>query len=343
MSVLNFKPNTITSNLISGLKDRTKDIVDQRFGFISPERKTLEAIGQKYNITRERVRQIINFSLNSIKQSPAIESAQGAFLELRNIIDRKGWILSEKELLDYLAYDPVSKNHIFFLLVLGDDFTRLKEDDDFHHRWTVDEKSADGVHQALKQLHQEIKEEKVLLEKEIISLLRAEVEDFIKKEISDEIIRSWLNISKIIASNPLGEWGSVSSPLISPRGMRDLAFLILKKHGSPMHFSEVAQKINQCFSRPAHIATVHNELIKDDRFILVGRGIYALGEWGYKPGTVREVIKDIIKTNGPLTQEEIVKIVLKERYIKENTILVSLQNRQYFKRNKDGKYITISN
>jgi len=343
MSVLSFKPNIITNNLISGLKDRTKDIVAQRFGFISPERKTLEAIGQKYNITRERVRQVINFALNSIKQSPAIESAQPVFSELKDVIDKKGWILSERELLDYLADEPAFKNHIFFLLILGDDFIRFKEDDEFHHRWTIDEKNADGVHQALKRLHQEIEEDKAIPEKEIISLLREKVEDLIQKEITDEILRSWLNISKIIASNPLGEWGSISSPFIRPRGMRDLAFLILKKHGSPMHFSEVAQKVSQCFSRPAHIATVHNELIKDDKFILVGRGIYALAEWGYRPGTVREVIKDIIKTKGPLTKEEIVKIVLRERYIKENTILVGLQNRQYFRRNKDGKYITISN
>ena len=343
MSVLSFKPNIVTGNLISGLKDRTRDILAQRFGFISPERKTLEAIGQKYNITRERVRQVINFALNSIKQSPAIESVQPAFSELKDVIDKKGWILSERELLDHLADEPTFKNHIFFLLILGDDFIRFKEDDEFHHRWTIDEKGADGVHQALKKLHQEIEEERVISEKEIISLLRKKVEDFIKKEITDENLRSWLNISKIITSNPLGEWGSVSSPFIRPRGMRDLAFLILKKHGSPMHFSEVAQKISQCFSRSAYIATVHNELIKDDRFILVGRGIYALAEWGYKPGTVREVIKDIIKTNGPLTQEEIVKIVLRERYIKKNTILVNLQNRQYFRKNKDGKYITISN
>lgn len=339
MSILSFKPNIVTGNLVSCLKDRTRDIVGQRFGFNSDRGKTLEAIGQKYNITRERVRQIVDFALNSIKQSQTIESAQPAFSEIKDAIDRKGWVLSEKELLDYLADEPVFKNHIFFLLVLGDDFMRFKEDDEFHHRWTVDEKSAEGIHQALRHIHQEIKEEKVIPEKEIISLLRKEVENLIKREVTDEIIRSWLNISKIIDSNPLGEWGSVSSPFIRPRGMRDLAFLILKKHGSPMHFSEVAQKINQFFSRPAYIATVHNELIKDDRFVLVGRGIYALGEWGYKPGTVREVIRDIIKANGPLPREEIVKIVLRERYIKENTILVGLQNRQYFRRNRENKYV----
>jgi len=341
MSVLSFKPNIVTGNLISGLKDRAKDIVGQRFGLIGPERKTLEAIGQKYNITRERVRQIINFVLNSIKQSPTIESAQGAFLELKDVIDKKGWILSERELLEYLADEPIFKNHIFFLLVLGDDFTRIKEDDEFNHRWTIDKDGAEAVHQALHQLHQEVEENKVFPEKEIVSLLKEKAEDLIKKEISDEILRSWLNISKIIASNPLGEWGLVCSPFINPRGVRDLAFLVLKKHGSPMHFSEVVKKINECFSRAAHLATVHNELIKDDRFVLVGRGIYALAEWGYKPGTVREVIKDIIKTNGPLTQEEIVKIVLRERYIKENTILVGLQNRQYFRKNKEDKYVIV--
>jgi hypothetical protein len=176
-------------------------------------------------------------------------------------------------------------------------------------------------------------------EKEIISSLKKHAENVMLEKIRDEIIRSWLTISKIVSSNPMGEWGLASSPNIKPRGVRDLAFLILRKQGSPMHFTEVAQKISQHFSRLAHAATVHNELIKDDRFVLVGRGLYALNEWGYKSGTVADIIKDIIKKSGSLSKEEVIKAVLKERYVKENTILVNLQNSNYFKRNKEGKYV----
>ena len=95
------------------------------------------------------------------------------------------------------------------------------------------------------------------------------------------------------------------------------------------------------FSKKAHIATTHNELIKDPRFVLVGRGLYALSEWGYINGIVKDVITKILDKSGPLTKKEIVEKVMKERYVKENTILVNLQNSKNFKKEKDGKYSLI--
>jgi hypothetical protein len=120
--------------------------------------------------------------------------------------------------------------------------------------------------------------------------------------------------------------------------MRDYAFLVIRRHGSPIHFKEVAKLITELFKKKAHVATTHNELIKDPRFVLVGRGLYALTEWGYMAGVVKDVIRGVIEKNGPMTKEEIVKKVLKERYVKENTIMVNLQNPKLFKRLKDGKY-----
>jgi len=151
-------------------------------------------------------------------------------------------------------------------------------------------------------------------------------------------VRRWLNLSKTIAKNPLGEWGLHTSPNIRAKGMRDYAFLVLRKHGSPIHFREVARSIEELFGRKAHVATTHNELIKDPRFILVGRGLYALAEWGYMSGVVKDVIRKVLEKIGPLAKEEIVSRVLKERYVKENTILVNLQNPKFFKKERDGRY-----
>ncbi len=66
--------------------------------------------------------------------------------------------------------------------------------------------------------------------------------------------------------------------------------------------------------------------------------MYALSEWGYKAGIARDVIKDILKREGPLTKEEVALKVMKERYFKKNTILVNLANSKYFKKNKTGLY-----
>jgi hypothetical protein len=105
-----------------------------------------------------------------------------------------------------------------------------------------------------------------------------------------------------------------------------------------MHFREVATTINELFSHKAHIATTHNELIKDARFVLVGRGLYALSEWGYTAGVVKEVLKEILEAEGPLSREEIIDKVRKERYVKDNTILVNLQDGNLFKKLANGTY-----
>ena len=123
--------------------------------------------------------------------------------------------------------------------------------------------------------------------------------------------------------------------------MRDYAFLVIRKHGSPIHFREVAKLITEVFNKKAHVATTHNELIKDKRFVLVGRGLYALSEWGYMSGVVKDVIRKIIEKEGPLAKDKIIEKVLKERYVKPNTILVNLQNPKYFKKDKQGKYSVV--
>lgn len=341
MAILTFKPRIITKQLVSCLRDRTKDIIVQRYGLAdNVEKKTLESIGDKYGITRERIRQITNFAVSSIKDSEHFEKSKDIFVELRDILQGKGKTLSEKDALFHLAgKDELLQNHIYFLLVLGDDFTKIKEDDEFNHRWTVLKDHADKVHEALRALHNEISDDDIVSEKDIISSLNKHSEKIAGESVNEDIAKAWLNISKVIGQNAMGEWGRTVSPSINPRGVRDLAFLVLRKEGSPMHFVEVANKISAYFGRPANSATVHNELIKDDRFVLVGRGLYALTEWGYKNGTVRDIISYVIKLEGPSLKEDIIKKVLKERHVKENTILVNLQNRDYFKKDKEGRYL----
>jgi len=339
MAQISFNPKTVTKILTTPLNERTRDIISQRFGIgQSDERKTLEAIGQTYGITRERIRQLENFALRSIRQNKNFDRAGEAFSELKDVIHQRGEILSEREILDSLEKDPSAKNHLHFLLVLGDDFKKYKEDEEFHHRWTVDEQKAEMVHEMLRNLYKDVEKEKLIPEKDIIVLMQEYAKESLKEKILEEMIFSWLRISKLIDRNALGEWGPAYSENIRPRGVRDLAFLVFRKSGSPLHFTEVAKSISDTFGREAHPATVHNEVIKDPRFVLVGRGIYALKDWGYSSGTVSDIIKEILKSSKFLTKEEIIKRVLKERYVKENTILVNLQNRKYFRRNKDGTY-----
>jgi DNA-directed RNA polymerase delta subunit len=203
----------------------------------------------------------------------------------------------------------------------------------------VDDEMTDKVHDALRKLYASLKDEDLIPETEMIKKFFDHLKDVSDQYRDDEIIKRWLSMSKTVAKNPLGEWGKATSPNIRTRGVKDYAFLVMRRHGSPMHFKEVADAISKTFGKKTHYATCHNELIKDSRFILVGRGMYALSEWGYKVGIAREVIQDILKREGkPLAKDEIVKRVMKERYFKKNTILVNLANPKYFKKNKNGLY-----
>ncbi|HEY4476445.1 MAG TPA: sigma factor-like helix-turn-helix DNA-binding protein [Candidatus Paceibacterota bacterium] len=336
---INFKPKQISKVLLTALPERARDIMCRRYGLESEDGETLEAIGRRYGITRERVRQIEEFSLRAIRKSPVFSETQDVFAELKLALHTYGGIAHEREFLNYLDKNQLAQNSLHFLLVLGDEFTRLKEDDHFHHRWTIDSTLANRVHESLQQVAGALSDTDLLSEREIISRLLTSIKASAGDGGAEEKARRWLLISKRLGMSPVGEWGLSSSPSVRVRGVRDYAFLVLRKQGSPMHFLEVAKSIESLFDRQANPATCHNELIKDPRFVLVGRGIYALTDWGYSRGIVREVIENIIKERGPLTEEEILDRVMKERYVKHNTILVNLKNPKFFKKDKQGRYL----
>ena len=341
-SRVSFKPKTIVGKLLASLPERSRIVLESRFGLgKNLKRLTLESIGERYGITRERVRQIENHALAAVHKAPAYIEAKGAFDELERIIGTLGGIVCEEDLLEFITRDEQMQNYIYFLLVLGDPFKYEKEDEEAQRCWYVDPKLALQVQAALKSLYTGLSDDELIPESEMIDRFLKELKDINDKYRNDEVMRRWLSISKKVGKNPLGEWGQASSPNVKTKGIRDYAYLAVKKHGSPLHFTEVASMIDKMFNRSAHVATTHNELIKDPRFVLVGRGMYALKEWGYTAGVVRDVIRQVLRENGPLTREKVIEKVLKERHVKPGTIIVNLQNQKYFKKNKEGKWTLV--
>lgn len=338
-SKISFKPKQVTKKLIGHLQDRSHDVVVSRFGLGTDlEHRTLEAIGAKYGITRERVRQIEHAALTAIRKNSAFKEESGVFSEIKSLMKDLGSLIEEDELLNTISSDKSTQNHVHFYLVLGDEFKKIKEDEHFKSRWHIDEELSDQVHVALHSLYASLGDSELVTEGEFITKFIEHCKKANTEVLNEEIAKRYLRTSKRIAKNPLGEWGKSGTSGVKTRGIKDYAYLMMRKHGSPMHFREVAKAISETFGKKTHTATCHNELIKDNRFILVGRGIYALKEWGYKPGIVREVIKDILKQYGPMTKDDIVDHVMKERYLKKNTILVNLQNAKYFKKGKNNLY-----
>jgi hypothetical protein len=323
--MISFKPEEVTAKLLEALPERARDVLEKRYGLNKDgETFTLEAIGQSYGITRERVRQIENYGIQSIQKSEVYKKHYDLFIEMQKLIDQLGGgLIAEHVLLDELTSDPIVRNHLYFLLVVGDPFYRSKENPHYTHRWYTEQKKVDDVERALRAVRKSLKRDELVSESQIINRFKAELTE-IADQHNEEVLKRWLKISKQIGQNPLGDWGPADSPNIKVKGIRDYAYLAVKRHGSPMHFREVADTINELFGHKAHVATTHNELIKDPRFVLVGRGLYALSEWGYTAGVVKEVLRDILEAEGPLSREEIIDKVRKERYVKDNTILVNL-------------------
>ncbi|MBY0309827.1 hypothetical protein K2Q16_01640 [Patescibacteria group bacterium] len=337
--MISFKPKNITKALLAVLPERARDVLEKRYGLRTDgEVFTLEAIGQSYGITRERVRQIENYGIAAIQKSEEYKKHFDLFVEMQKLIDQLGGgVIAEHVLLEELSTDPVVRNHLYFLLVVGDFFYKGKENPHYTHRWFTEKKTADTVEKALRNVHQSLSRDELVSEQEIIQRFRSELAGSADRH-DEHVLKRWLSISKQIGKNPLGDWGPADSPNIRVKGIRDYAYLTVKRHGSPMHFREVAEAIADLFAHKAHIATTHNELIKDGRFVLVGRGLYALTEWGYTAGVVKEVLRDILKHEGPLSREELIDKVKKERYVKDNTIIVNLQDTNLFKRLSNGTF-----
>lgn len=336
--------------------NRTREVIARRFGLQTGQRHTLEAIGQDHGITRERVRQIEEGGLATLKQAKIIDKFQPVFKAIEEHLKEHGEFKKEGKLYDDLTYvcfpakdiERIKKegkvadldkcrSAFYFIMSLGDKFERLPENDSFYSAWTNNKNSVKAAKKTVDSLIRHLDSKKKVFTRE--ELLTAAKSLF--PELSEKAIHSYVDVSKSIEQNSLGNFGLTHWPEISPRGVKDKAYIILKNAGKPLHFSEVTAEINKVLpsSRQAYVQTVHNELIKDKRFVLVGRGLYALAEWGYEPGTVAQTITQIMKKeNRPMSKEEIVKKVLEKRMVKENTVLINLQNRKIFDRLADGTY-----
>lgn len=319
---------------------RTREILNLRFGLRTGRKSTLEAIGQKYGITRERVRQVENVALSDLKKPEFAGVLKPAFKSVDNFLDKEGGIVKEARLLDQLA--QTDKTHpargaVFFVLTMGEQYQRFADSDKFYSVWSNSKSAFDKASGLIDVVIQKI--DKPIALNNILKIVRE-----VDSKVSTRILNSYLDAAKGISQSNFGLFGLAHWPEINPRGARDKAYIVLKKQSSPLHFREVADLINQAKLGPnlAQAQTVHNELIKDDRFVLVGRGTYALKEWGYPTGTVKDILKEILqKSKRALGKDEIVEKVLDSRVVRENTILINLQDRKTFARNQKGKYTLV--
>ncbi len=346
----NTNPQKIVTSLLNNLSPKQKEVIVKRFGLTDGKRMTLEAIGKEYDITRERVRQIEEDALENLRKPELVNQVTEFLDTISKHIDSHGSIKKEEHLLEKDAqtifagqkFSGSPKAIIHLLLTLGETFERHPETKDWHSFWTTNEEIAQHAKTVAVSLNEQLKNHKQPVDRGTLMNFALETAKLKNIPTSEAALMSYVDISKNIDSNVFGQYGLAHWPEINPRGMKDKAFLVLKKTNKPLHFTQVAKEIEKSglAKKSAHPQTVHNELIKDNRFVLVGRGTYALTDWGFAPGTIKDVIIKVIdQQKKPLSKEEIISAVLNQRQVKENTILLNLQNRKTFKKTGDGKYI----
>lgn len=346
-----FDPEEVITFLLKKLSTKESDVLKRRFGLCDTPKETLEAIGNSFKVTRERIRQIENLAIKKIKDNSEFTSlVRPVEHVVMSVLDEYGGIMNEEFLLEELfptGSSPSNDQAVMFILseLIDFRFDKVGPNRKFTKSWKVKTTDLKFVEDVIDVLEEIIGNQGQPLD---ITILydRIKQHPFCKEHsdrINQNVVISYLEVSKALARNPFDEYGLQKWGSVMPRRMNDKIYLVLKKIGKPMHFVDIAKKITEVFKKEAYPPTVHNELILNKHYVLVGRGIYALKEWGYKRGVVSDVIEQILEENTePVSRDAIVREVLKRRIVKKNTIHLALTNKKRFSKLADGRYVLIA-
>lgn len=339
-------PLVVVIGAVNALKDREREVLLSRFGLEDGNKMTLEAVGAKFGVTRERVRQIENSSIKKLGTKPSRDLAR-----LQKIID--GYLMESGGLvsLDGLAeYFKLSKdqrreaelNALRLVMAMDANVKTLSKASQLKTGWLVKNLSEAMIVDALAEIKKILgaKKSAMTIEELWSQFSSSEIYQHNSSKFTPSVLNGVLRVGNDLALTPEGKWGLTSWPTVVPKRIRDKVYLILQKTAKPMHFREITDAINQVYtSKPVLSRTVHNELIGDGRFVLVGRGIYGLKEWGYQPGVVSDVIMKVMRVaNQPMSVDEVIEAVLKDRQVKRNTVVANLQNKKLFRKVGKGMY-----
>lgn len=328
----------ILEDIFLVLTPKEKEVIIKRFSLNNEPRQTLERIGQQFSVTRERIRQIEKIALGKLRRT--LENTK--LIEVTRIgkemLEMRGGACLEEELvseiLKKLASDAEIDSHIVKLaLAIHSDFAYGERNGLFHPFWRLRSLEEEAVTNLADTIYHVLSKKKDICPvAELVKEVEAALQEKGKKA-PEALVRALLAIDMRLKKVNEG-MGLMTWRHINPKSIRDKAYIVLKREGKPLHFVEIANKITEAGFDKKMVTTqaVHNELIRDEHFVLVGRGLYGLKEWGYKKGTVAEVIEDLLRKKSPLTKQEIMAGVLKQRHVKKGTISLNLQKNTQFVR-----------
>lgn len=340
MSPQDLKLHELVENLLIVLSDKEKYIIKNRFALES-NKQTLEEIGQHFGVTRERVRQIEKTALRKLERNAQNTNIKILTEFAKALLEKEGGVTSDEhfkalllKILPNITHQEIQDLHLALSLDSEIHFesNTLKTNPywrttQFSEAW-VSKVGAQGIKILNKNKH--VMSSEKLAEK---------INEALNSELNPNVITNLLRVTKEYKFTEEGI-GLYSWRHINPRTLRDKIQYIFNREKKPLHFEKIADLIREAKfdQKSANIQAIHNELIRNDTFILIGRGIYALKDWGYKTGTVSDVITEILADGTPRTREEITKAVLDQRHVKTITIYLNLKNKSQFARIGRDKY-----
>ncbi len=333
-----FPLSDIIEDLFLVLTHKEKEVVVKRFSLNNQPRETLEKIGQHFNVTRERIRQIEKIALSKLRRTVGSTRLHDLSVLAKNLLQDHGGVMLETKIVNEILKIIYSQSeidiHIIKLVAeIDSEIECVTNFEPFESFWKFQnlriKDIQDVTDKALDLLTKKgdiVKHDKLLFD---IEQAFSEKERIFTKAFIESTLDFDIRIKSVDGHYGLSAWRHVN-----PRSIRDKAYIILKKAKKSMHFIEIANQIAQIGFDRKVVTTqaVHNELIRYDQFVLVGRGLYALREWGYNEGTVSDIIEMLLKNKSPMTKQEIIEGVLKQRQVKKGTISLNLQKNPRFLR-----------
>lgn len=343
---MNYLLEEFYRKIINFLSPREREVLNKRYG-LEGRVLSLRQLGRELGVSYERIRQIEN-KLQKIllknQEEPIVQEVKKNILEK---IKKEGGVVLEEELSYLFGIEEKYVGLVKLFLDAFDDFIRIEKKERLLMGWNILGLSTADILNILNLLKEFLeKKGKPLKFEELFNYLKENTDVIEKYSLGQKELKSLLKFSRDIKKNILGEYGFVFWREIQPKNISEKIFLIFKKYQKPLHFSEIKKLIEQeNFDRKrVTMQAVHNELVKNPNFILVGRGIYALKEWGYIEGTVADIIKKLLRESPrALSKEEILQEVLKVKKVSPKTILVNLYKNPEFIQIQEGYYILKDN
>lgn len=323
--------------VLNSLSQKEKSVISKRVG-LTGQKETLQNIWNSFtpNITRERVRQIEESGIKKIGRiikATILTEIQSKWVEY---IRLHGWVISKEKLINILIKElelesSVNGDIIEAIIQSDLEVTKSKQKLGCKIHFISDETNKVNISLVHKEALKILKKKKDVMEK--TALYEMIAENLAEKHLSLVFIDSCLELFDDIIMWEEVLIGLTKWKILNPQTLKDKALYIIKKEKVPMHFVDISNKITEYLWESVKINTIHNELIRNSEFVLIWRGIYALKEWWFVPGTVLDVIVNVLEKKWePMSTEDITKEVLKTRNVKQTTIYMNLQNKNVIER-----------